>query len=169
MSALPHASVFLPQGESDSFVHLRSAFIDEFARLEIAVEHCLDRLHLGTDARKVCFAQRLAKLSKAAPGPHLSKEKAKALASLVQTCEPLQHLRASIVHAAMEFGSRGNEPVVLFRNVADIASHEPIYHVLTVPDFETQIEALKALTIRVSNSLNPSSPPPPRPAAAAGP
>jgi hypothetical protein len=73
------------------------------------------------------------------------------------------------VHAAMEFGSRGNEPVVLFRNVADIASHEPIYHVLTVPDFETQIEALKALTIRVSNSLNPSSPPPPRPAAAASP
>lgn len=150
MNALVHSSTFSSQTAADRFGCLRSAFIDEFAHLEIAVQHCLDRLHLGTDARKVCFAQRLAKLSKAEPSPQLSKEKAKALARLMQECEPLQHIRAGVVHAVMEIGSRGGEPAAFFHNVADVAAGEPVYHVMTVSDFEDQIKALKALTSRVS-------------------
>ena len=151
------------------FHALRSAFIDEFARLESVVSVGLKKLGLEVDGRKVCFTQRLDRLSKATPGSHLSKQNAAKLAGLCLECEPLKHLRASLVHGVLETGSRGGERVALFRNVADSVRDDPIYHVLSAADFQNAIASLKAIQRRIAAALNPSSQPRPKPAATAGP
>ncbi len=150
------------------FLRLRSDFIDEFARLEIAVGRCLQRLRISTD-KKDCFDRRVEILSKAKPSPQLSKKSAANLATLAKDCEPFQRTRASLVHAVMGFGRQDEEPVALFRNVADLLSDDHICLVLNLPEFGDRIVDLRALTLRVREIATPSAPPPPRPAEAAAP
>lgn len=140
--------------------------IDEFARLELAVGLCLVRLDRPSNSRKATFGQRVAELSKAKPSPRLSKAKAEALGTLAPDCEPLQRLRASVVHGVMEPGFRNGEPVAFFRNVADLIGNEAICHVLTHSEFQDSIRAVRAMTHRVETSVNqpvqPQSDPLPR-------
>jgi hypothetical protein len=165
MTSQPHPSAFRSAESIESFCDLRSQFIDEFARLELAASLCLEKLGLGTDARKSTFTDRVALLSKAKPSSRLSKENAATLATLGRDCEPHKRLRASVVHSVMEFGTRNDETVALFRNVADIVCGEPVYNVLAASDFRDAIQALKAVRRRVEGSLNPCGPSPPKPAA----
>lgn len=152
-----------PTDESAMFPALRSDFIDEFVRLEIALGSCLKRLEIKTDPRKIGFGQRLERLSKAKASSKLSGTKAADLPGLCEDCGQLQRLRSSIVHGVMELGRRDSRPVALFRNAAD--TEELVYHVLSAAEFRDAICDLKTMTNRVRNCLNqPFSPPRPKPA-----
>jgi len=169
MTAQQPATAFRPSADEKAFCALRSALIDEFARLEIAVGRCLARLDLGVDARKVCFDQRLTRLSNAKPcPPQLSSARAKALASLAQDCDPLQRIRASVVHSVMGLGTRDGEPVAFFCNVADAVGDDPVSLILTAAGFDECIKALKAMKRRVETASTFFATLP-KPGAAAGP
>jgi hypothetical protein len=154
MTAQPQAASFRPGKEIEDFYALRSELIDAFARLELAVNRCLNTLGYAPDPRKTTLGRRIAELSKAKPSPRLSKINAHALGTLPQDCEPLQRLRGAIVHGAMELGLRVAEPIALFRNVADIVADEPICHVLTRADFRRRIDEVQAMADRIERSLN---------------
>lgn len=151
------------------FACIRSEFIDEFARLEIAVGCCLQKLELEFDSRKCCFEQLVEKLSKAKPSPRLSKKQAAELAHLPEMCRPLQYLRASVVHGIMEIVNRDNVELALFRNAADVIKDIQICYALTSADFRARIETLAGITRQVRAITSPPSPPQRAPAAAADP
>ena len=154
MTAQPHASVFRSNEDIEDFCTLRSKLIDEFARLELAVNRCLCTLGLMPDARKTTLSYRITELSKAKPSAHISKTRSEALRSLPKRCEKLQRLRASVVHGVMELGSCSGEQIVLFRNVADIIAKEPVGLVLTRTDFQQKIEEVREMACEVERSLN---------------
>jgi hypothetical protein len=151
------------------FACLRSEFIDEFARLEIAVGHCLRRLDLQQNLRKCCFDQLVGKLAKAKPGPKLSRKNVAELARLPEACQPFQHLRASIVHGVMTIVSGDGARLALFRNAADVLDNSHACYALSLEDLRNRIHELAAITERVRTIASPSSPPRPAPAEAAGP
>lgn len=151
------------------FSRIRSEFIDEFSRLEIAVGRGLQKLGLEFDPRKCSFDQLVEKLSKAKPSPKLSKKNAAELARLAGVCHPFQNLRASMVHSIMEMVTRDDQALVPFRNVADVLHDMHVCYALTSTDLRGRIESLPEITRQVEKTISPSSPPPPRPAAAAGP
>jgi hypothetical protein len=154
MTAQSHSSTFRSREEDQGFHVLRSRLVDEFARLELAVNRCLGALGRMPDPRKTSFGQSVTELSKAKRSPLLSKAKASALGTLARDCEPLQRLRASIVHGVMEPGSRSGEAVACFRNIADIVGNEMVCHVLTEAEFRHSIFLVRGMTRRVENSLN---------------
>jgi hypothetical protein len=155
--------------EDQDFRVLRSEFIDEFVRLEMAAARAVEKLDISKASKGSCLNERLKKLAKATPSPRLSRKNASALATIADDCERYQRLRASMVHGIMEPGVRSGHRVVMFRNAADVSICEPTYHVLSATEFMEAIEEIRRLHGRISECTKASSPPQPAPGGAGGP
>lgn len=147
---------------------MRSDFMDEFARLEIAVGLRLKYIDAALDVRKVCFDQLVEKLANAKQGHRLSKKSVTDLAGLALDCEPFQHLRASMAHGVMEMAATAEGVLAIFRNAADVIGRSDTCYALTPAALQRHIDDLAAITRRIEG-LSPSLQPPRARAAASGP
>ena len=168
MTVQQPSSAFQSDAKTE-LLRLRSEFIDEFARLETAVGRRLQKVRIPFEVRKYGFDQMVKKLADAKPSPTLSKANAADLRRLQKDCEPLQRLRASIVHGVMEIAkTTDGETLAIFRNAADVIDPTDECYALTRDRLRQHIDDLATIRRRVEG-LTASSPPRPKPAAAAGP
>jgi hypothetical protein len=161
------ASAFRLDAHAD-FALLRSDFMDEFARLEVAVGRRLRRMDPIIDTRKSCFGQNVDKLARAKPCPGLSTKSAATLATFPQDCEPFQELRASLAHGVLEIATTEDGVLAIFRNAADVIEDAEQCYAFTKAIFQLRIRELATLRKRIE-ALTPSLQPLPAPAGAAGP
>ena len=151
MTVQQPASTFRPDAYSE-FHRLRSDFMDEFARLEIAVGSRLNALEIPFDARKCGFDRLVGKLEKVTASCKLSKVGAADLRRLPKDCEPLQHLRASLAHGVLEIADTGDGLLAIFRNAADVIDGLSICYALTPADLRRKTSELAALTRRAKET-----------------
>jgi hypothetical protein len=169
MSYLPPADQFQDTA-FEEFAVARSEWLNTFSDLEVAILCCTSRIGLICDARKTPLAVRLGNLKNAPASPRLSKASTDELKTLASSCEKLLTIRAAIVHSRMRYGTSDGTPAAFFQNALDAAEYQPVYTVLKLEDFERMRRDLAQLASRFDTvSPNPSAPPRPKPAAAAGP
>ena len=167
MTVQQPASAFQSDAHGE-FVRLRSDFMDEFARLEIAVGRRLKRIHPEFDVRKFCFDRLVEKLAKEKPSHGLATESVATVASLPHDCEPFQQLRASMAHGVLEIATTNDGILAIFQNAADVIEGSDACYALTPAAFNRQIGRLAALRMRIEG-LSPSLRPQLAPDEATGP
>jgi hypothetical protein len=163
----PHDQFAVRDQEAQIWGAARSHWLDAFADLELEVCKCSFR-HCGGPNKKN-FAQRLADLATVERSPKLSRTDQPKLRELAAQCQLFLDLRATLVHSRMRLGTSDSVAVALFRNVADQARDLPSYVVMTLKEIQASVEKLRRLAAELRRFANPSSPPPPKPGAAAGP
>jgi hypothetical protein len=169
MSFEPPASQFA-QSPGVLFAQARSDWLNAFADLEAQIMSCANRLGAECSSPKAPLSQRLKDLGSVEASPKFSKDDMKKLKPLLESCEGLLALRATIVHARLCLGDREGSPAALFQNAFDVALSNPIYVVLTVPDFQASTSRITKLAVAYGKiGINPSSPPRPATAEAACP
>jgi hypothetical protein len=168
MTAHPDHAAFKLQPKQ-LFARERSDWLDSFSQLEIAVLHCETILRAPAGPGGKPLSQRLTALKAVVPSPRCSNATLKELRKLVQECEALLPLRASIVHAVMQTGRLGDRDIALFQNSVDAARDFSTYLVMKQEDFVCSREALDRLTTGFEALATASSRPPPKRAEATGP
>ena len=144
------------------FAQARSAWLDSFSKLEIAVRKFELRCCGGLTQRGISLKSRLPAMMTSCSSPAVGLPD---LQKLVRECEALLPLRATIVHSVMKIELRGSEEVATFQNVYDAAEGIPICATMTQGEFERGGNNLRRLA-KLFEKLgpNPSAPPRPSPA-----
>jgi hypothetical protein len=133
-----------------TFAVQRSAWLNSFAALELAIWECLARLSDCEHPSGLTVGQRLEKLKNLKPSPRLRTAAAVDAKRLAQECEPLLTVRASLVHGVMEHGYKAGTPVAFFYNVRDVIQRNHCCLVMTTDDLETTQASVERLTRTLS-------------------
>lgn len=128
----------------------RSAWLDAFSRVEVAVHRCAGRHRLSLP-RGAPLAERIKKLAAVKASAHCSRADAAKLAEVVGRVEELLPLRATIVHSAMEVGQYGGTCVAMFRNAVDAAFDVPSFMVLSAQDLVRTRGELEKIAARLDS------------------
>lgn len=146
--------------QSDDFARLRSIYVDKFSAVELPLNKLCIKYGIA-NIDNCSTGKKIRELSLLKPSSNLPKAISKQISEICVELFNQISIRNAISHATMVVGTRGNEDVAFFQKSSDAAKENPIYFVMGFDDFYRATEAIKILTLRLYETLNP--PPSQRP------
>lgn len=147
MTVEPDHSVFVSDA-APALAVARSHWLDAFSRLEVAILRCAKRHGAQPHPRGTPIMQRLSELASLKPSSALSNETSAKRQTLVQECQAILPVRATIVHSEMQIGRKQEIDVAFFQNAVDAAEEVPCYIVMTEAEFTQSRKDLRRLAQR---------------------
>jgi hypothetical protein len=147
-----------------SLIAARNRVLDAFALAEHAIVDLLDRASEKPPMSCASLGQKIEALKAVKPSPTFSKVRHSSLQAEIIKFEIATQVRNDIVHSILRIIDL-EEPVALYCNARQKDKDYPKSRIMTVKDHDR----LVADAIRLTKIINPPSPPPPSPGAAAGP